>query len=284
MRLNKARKIRIGTALCILQLNTPVLLRADETLPILKVGSEVYSNVTVTAVTATDIYFTFNKSVANAKLKNLDPALQNHFKYDAAKADAVAQKQRAQASSAAAPATLEGEPNITRATAQAVMDDAMARVRGIVNQPVQKITRTPGMTVSTSSPGWFHEGAIKPDFAGDDVHKTQQTQYAQHAYVTSDLNPGVVFAGSEVEFNSLTKYFYTDRTLPKKKLTEAEMDEINRLYRIIGKCEEKLLPATALAGNFLLANRRTLISGTAVALALLLATRFLLNKRSEANA
>ncbi len=43
-----------------------------------------------------------------------------------------------------------------------------------------------------------------------------------------------------MEFNSQTKYFYADYTLPKKKLTEAEMVEINRLYRIIGQCEKKL--------------------------------------------
>jgi len=42
-------------------------------------------------------------------------------------------------------------------------------------------------------------------------------------YVTSDLNPGVVFVGSEIEFNPMTKFFYIDRSLPKKKLTEAEM-------------------------------------------------------------
>ena len=38
----------------------------------------------------------------------------------------------------------------------------------------------------------------------------------------------------------MTKYFYTDRTLPKKKLSETELLEINRLYRIIGRCEREL--------------------------------------------
>ena len=59
-------------------------------------------------------------------------------------------------------------------------------------------------------------------------------------YVTSDLNPGVVFPGKELEFNSKTKYFYMDRSLPKKKLTEAEMLEINRLYRVIARDEDEL--------------------------------------------
>jgi hypothetical protein len=38
----------------------------------------------------------------------------------------------------------------------------------------------------------------------------------------------------------MTKYFITDRSVPKKKLTEAEMLEINRLYRIIGHCNQQL--------------------------------------------
>ncbi len=71
-----------------------------------------------------------------------------------------------------------------------------------------------------------------------DVRATRQFPYAKFDYVTSDLNPNVVYLGRELEFNSMTKYFYTDRTVPKKKPTEAEMLEINGLYRIIGRCEE----------------------------------------------
>jgi hypothetical protein len=75
------------------------------------------------------------------------------------------------------------------------------------------------------------------DFNTVDVRTTRETPYDQHQYVTSDLNPDIVFIGSELEFNPMTKYFYTDRSLPKKKLSEADMIEINRLYRIIGRCE-----------------------------------------------
>ena len=46
-----------------------------------------------------------------------------------------------------------------------------------------------------------------------------------------------MFRGSDLEFNPMTKYFYTDRSLPKKKLQEYEMLEINRFYRIIGQFE-----------------------------------------------
>src|SRR6266571_7156845 len=59
---------------------------ADEHLAALKVGSEIYSNVTVTSVTATDLYFMHSRGFGNAKLKNLDPDLQKLFHYDPAKA------------------------------------------------------------------------------------------------------------------------------------------------------------------------------------------------------
>ncbi len=129
------------------------------------------------------------------------------------------------------------------AAVRAEMEQAVAKVRQIVNQPVTRQTRTLGMRVSTFKPGWFHEGAQKPDFNHVDVRTTQEKIYDKYPYVTSDLNPGVAFVGSQLEFNRNTKYFYTDRTLPKKKLTEAEMLEINRLYRIIGQCEQKLGPS-----------------------------------------
>ena len=70
--------------------------RADENLPLLKVGDNVYTNVTVTKVTATDIFFTSSTGMGNAKLKNLDPVLQNHFHYNAVKGG-QAEKQQAAA-------------------------------------------------------------------------------------------------------------------------------------------------------------------------------------------
>ena len=127
------------------------------------------------------------------------------------------------------------------AATKAEMDEAIGKVKAIVNQPVGALRRTPGMKVSTSSPGWFHAGAIKPNFNTVDVRKTQETPFAGKPYVTSDLNPGLVFIGSQLEFNAMTKYFYTDRSVPKKMLTQAEMLEINRLYRIIGRCERQLI-------------------------------------------
>jgi hypothetical protein len=127
-----------------------------------------------------------------------------------------------------------------RTTVEAEMKSAIEAVQRIVNQRVASFVRTPDMKVSTYAPGWFHEGAIKPDFNNVDVRRTRETSYDGKEWVTSDISPTVVYHGDELEFNSMTKYFYTDRSVPKKKLTEAEMLEINRLYRIIGHCEQEL--------------------------------------------
>ena len=127
------------------------------------------------------------------------------------------------------------------ATLKAQMDAAIMRVQQIVNQPVTELRPTPDMQVAKFGPGgWFHPGAIKPNFLTADVRATQEFPYRQYQYVTSDLNPDVVFLGDELEFNSMTKYFYTNRSVPKKKLTESEMLEINQLYRVIGHYEHRL--------------------------------------------
>ena len=118
-------------------------------------------------------------------------------------------------------------------------NDAMDQVRKIVNQPVRAYARKPDMDVGRY-PYWFHDGANTPDFDNVDVRTTQEKIYDKFEYVSSDLNPNVVFPGRDLEFNANTKLFYTDRSLPKKKLTEPQMLEINRLYRIIGRCNQQL--------------------------------------------
>ena len=63
--------------------------RAEEQLPLLAAGREVYTNVTITKVTATDIYFIYAGGMANEKIKNLSPGLQQHFSFDPRKARAA---------------------------------------------------------------------------------------------------------------------------------------------------------------------------------------------------
>ncbi len=127
------------------------------------------------------------------------------------------------------------------AAVQAEMNQAVQKVVAIVNQPVKVLPLDDGVEVFRISEPWFHPGAIMPEFRTVDIRKTQDLTYAKWHYVTCVLTPGVMFEGSELEFNSMTKFFYVDRSLPKKKLTEAEMVEINNLYRTIGRCQDRLL-------------------------------------------
>ena len=115
---------------------------------------------------------------------------------------------------------------------------AEQRVIAIVNQPITHLPRSSPDGVF--SPGWFHPGAIKPDFNHVDVRATQEFPYDGYIHVTSNLNPSEMFIGSELEFNPMTKYFYRDRSLPKKRLSDAEMVKINGLYRVIGLDEQAL--------------------------------------------
>jgi cytochrome c biogenesis protein CcmG, thiol:disulfide interchange protein DsbE len=67
---------------------------AEETLTALRVGSEVYSNVTVLGVTATHLTFTHNRGVTSAKLNELEPAMQKHFHFDPQTAATVQAEQK----------------------------------------------------------------------------------------------------------------------------------------------------------------------------------------------
>ncbi|HTL58521.1 MAG TPA: TlpA disulfide reductase family protein [Candidatus Limnocylindrales bacterium] len=75
--------------LLILALGTAGFLHAaDEQFATLKVGSETYTQVTITTVTKTAIYFTHSRGIGTAKLKDLDPSLQAHFHFNATEAAA----------------------------------------------------------------------------------------------------------------------------------------------------------------------------------------------------
>jgi len=279
--------MRLGVFILLNLLAVVLRTCADEFLPVLRVGPEVYSNVTVTSVTLTDIYFTSSKGMANAKLKNLDPALQQHFRYDPAKVGAMEKKRQEASLQAAEVANPAASLSIGRDTARPIMEAAIERVKSIVNQPVRSMPHTTDMEdVGVSYSGWFHPGAIKPDFEIVDVRATQNKKYGEHAYFISDINPGVAFAGADIEFNSMTKYFYEDRTLPKKKLTEEEMLEINRLYRIIGKCEDELglsddgIVRPVLSMGWLSLHKKAVLIGTFSALVLLVLVRFLTSKQT----
>ena len=69
-------------------------VQADETFRTLKVKDEVYTNVTVTSSSKTDIYFSHSRGLASAKLKDLEPDLQKHFHYNAAESAEISAAQR----------------------------------------------------------------------------------------------------------------------------------------------------------------------------------------------
>jgi hypothetical protein len=140
----------------------------------------------------------------------------------------------------AASSLAHGLEGADAATLTAERDAAIEQVKGIVNQPVQALPLSSDANVGRFGPGWFHDGAARPDFLTVDVSQSQQFPYDKYEYVTSNITPGVMFRGHDLEFNANTKFFYTDRTLPKKRLTPDEMAEVNRLYRVIGERERDL--------------------------------------------
>lgn len=89
--MNKTMNARFYMALILA--SAIIAAKADEKLPVFMAGSETYSNVTVTSVSATDVYFTYAGGMANVKIKNLSPDLQKHFSFDPKKAKAAELKQ-----------------------------------------------------------------------------------------------------------------------------------------------------------------------------------------------
>jgi len=69
---------------------------ADEKFPVLEIGSATFTNVTITKVTASDIFFVHAGGMGNAKLNKLSPELQKHFQFNPAKAALVEARQTEQ--------------------------------------------------------------------------------------------------------------------------------------------------------------------------------------------
>lgn len=117
--------------------------------------------------------------------------------------------------------------------AQTEYDLTTRRVQGIVNQTPPTVVPPRGSTEVYKYS--YHPGAIKPDFNVADVVTGREAWNGDFVYI--DTRPGVFYLSADCEFNPQTKYFYTDRSVPKKKLTDAENQEIVQLYRILGKDE-----------------------------------------------
>jgi len=86
--------MRIGVAILLNLFAVTFIAVSGEMLQLLQAGDEVYSNVTIMSVSATDVYFTSSRGLANAKLKDLAPTLQKHFNYNPTNAAAIEQRQK----------------------------------------------------------------------------------------------------------------------------------------------------------------------------------------------
>lgn len=67
--------------------------RAEDRLPLLQAGDESFTNVVVTTVTPTDLYFSHAGGMGNVKLQTLDPALQKRFNFNPTNAANLAKAQ-----------------------------------------------------------------------------------------------------------------------------------------------------------------------------------------------
>jgi len=146
--------------LCLLAF--PGLLFADgEKLATLKAGKEVYANVTVTAVTITDIYFTHSHGIGNAKLKNLDPELQKQFHYDAVKASQK-EKQQIEAQALytvelkkAKPVKRAPEPADDERSSSPEIQPTALPARSFLNQPAPTVVGEKWLTAAPDARGKF---------------------------------------------------------------------------------------------------------------------------------
>ena len=137
----------------------------EETLPTLKVGSEVFSKVTVTSVTATHVYFTHGLGLGSAKLKDLEPEMQKHFHFDSAKADAV-QSQQSQANAlyrreleqrASAQRTAPTRPNAETAPSDSSSDVPSHKIyaKSFLDQPAPTLRVEKWLTPEPDTTGKF---------------------------------------------------------------------------------------------------------------------------------
>src|ERR1700722_3267776 len=69
-------------------------------------------------------------------------------------------------------ATSTNSPADQIAALELEMTNAWLKVDAIVNQPVREYVQTSGYHLGITDGGWFHEGAIKPDFDKVDVRQT----------------------------------------------------------------------------------------------------------------
>jgi hypothetical protein len=135
----------------------PLVGLGDEHFATLKAGSEVYSNVTVTSATTSQIYFTHSRGIGGAKLKELDADLQSHFHYDATTA-ASAELRRIQEDAqyrqniASASATNRSSASLESASKSATVNGEAAQVQTVTQSASSRRSSVRVTAISTPRP------------------------------------------------------------------------------------------------------------------------------------
>jgi thiol-disulfide isomerase/thioredoxin len=130
---------------------------ADETFHTFQANGNTYTNVTITVVTATAIYFSYDGGMGNAKIKNLSPELQKHFDYNATKA-AVQEKNQALANA-------QYQAHVSQAPVRRPADES--------REPAQAAASSTSASWGTDLPGALSQAQsqnklVLMDFTGSD--------------------------------------------------------------------------------------------------------------------
>lgn len=119
------------------------------------------------------------------------------------------------------------------------------QVQAIVNQTPPVVARPPARAEVYHYA--FHPGTNPPDYRAVDLAATRELWKGQYVYM--DDAPGVYYRSADCEFNPQTKCFYLSRSVPKKRLSDAEYQELTRLYRLLGQQEKAASDAAPSAGR-----------------------------------
>ncbi len=140
---------------------------------------------------------------------------------------------------------LTGLQGKAASAARGEFDKTTKKVQGIVNQVPTIVSKPPaGAEVYHYA---FHPGAEPPNYDAENLASTRELWKGEYAYIEGV--PDVYYRSADCEFNPQTKFFYTSRAVPKKKLTDAEYAELTRLYHQLGQQQKAIAsispPSTA---------------------------------------
>ncbi len=112
---------------------------------------------------------------------------------------------------------------------------SLAALRRLINGSLQPVAPGEGRIFEID----FHPNPSLPPLDYPNVTKAQliakQQLYTSVAFVRAKRHPELLYRGADVEFNLLLKPYYQDQTLPTKRLSEADYEQMITLCRQIAK-------------------------------------------------